>query len=80
MAWTPADLANIEQAIRDLVAGNKRTVTLTLHDRIVSYERTSLTELRALRDEMKEEVNAAAGASASQQRPRIMRSRFSKGL
>jgi hypothetical protein len=60
MAYTATDLANIEAAIRAIIAGT-RTVSLTMGDKTISYTVVDLPELRALRDEIKAEVGAAAG-------------------
>lgn len=60
MAYTATDLANIEAAIRAIIAGT-RTVSLSMGDKSISYTLVDLPALRALRDEIKTEVGAAAG-------------------
>lgn len=60
MAWTATDLANIEEAIRALVAGS-RTVSLTMGDKSIAYEKSDLAALIRLRDGIKYEVGLAAG-------------------
>jgi hypothetical protein len=60
MAYTSADLTNIENAIRAIIAGT-RTVNLSMGDKAIQYTLVDLPHLRALRDEIKAEVGAAAG-------------------
>lgn len=60
MPWTSADLTAIEAAIRALIAGT-RSVSLTMGDKSITYEKSDLPALREMRDEVKTEVGAAAG-------------------
>ena len=60
MAYTATDLLNIETAIRALIAGD-RTVSVSISDKSIAYERSDLPALSALRDEIKAEVNLTAG-------------------
>ena len=60
MAYTSTDLTNIETAIRAIIAGT-RTVSLSMGDKTIYYTIVDLPALRALRNEIKAEVGAAAG-------------------
>ena len=60
MAYTATDLDNIEAAIRAIIAGT-RTVSLSMGDKSITYTAVDLPVLRAMRDEIKAEVAAAAG-------------------
>jgi hypothetical protein len=60
MAYTATDLANVEAAIRAIIAGT-RTVSLSMGDKSIAYTAVDLPALRALRDEIRAEVGAAAG-------------------
>jgi hypothetical protein len=60
MAWTSSDLTAIETAIRALITGT-RSVQLTMGDKSIAYTAVDLPTLRAMRDEIKTEVGAAAG-------------------
>jgi hypothetical protein len=60
MAYTQTDLDNIEAAIRAIIAGT-RTVALSMGDKSIQYTAIDLPTLRAMRDEIKAEVGAAAG-------------------
>lgn len=60
MAYTQADLDSVEAAIRSLIAGT-RTVSLSMGDKSITYDRSDLKTLVTLRDSMKYEVGMAAG-------------------
>lgn len=60
MAYTATDLANIEAAIRAIIAGT-RTVSLTMGDKSISYTAVDLPALQKLRGEIAAEVGIAAG-------------------
>ncbi len=64
MAYTSTDLANIDIAIRAIIAGT-RTVSLTMGDKTIQYTAVKLPELQALRTEISMEVGMAAGTYAS---------------
>ncbi len=78
MAFNADDLTKIEDAIRSHIEG-KRIITWTLSDRVERRSDTPLAELVKLRDQIKEEV-AAAQTDPTKRRPRLFRSRYSKGL
>jgi len=60
MSYTAADLANVEAAIRAIIAGT-RTVQLSMGDKSITYTAAKLPELQELRKEIAMEVGAAAG-------------------
>jgi len=60
MAYTATDLANIEAAIRAIIAGT-RTVQLSMGDKSISYTAVDLPALQKLRGEIAAEVGIAAG-------------------
>lgn|GEM_PF-1747044 len=62
MAFTQADLTNIEQAIIEL-ATNKRPVKFVIDGNVVQYSPIELPQLRALRNEIAAELSAADPAS-----------------
>ncbi|MBU1567444.1 MAG: hypothetical protein KJ630_17695 [Proteobacteria bacterium] len=67
MAYTQADLTNVEKAIIDL-ATNRRPVKFVIDGEVVEYSAVELPQLRALRNEIAAEVSAAdptSGASRS---------------
>ena len=78
MAFIADDLTKIEDAIRAHIEG-KRVVSWTFSDRVERRSDTPLAELVKLRDQIKEEV-AATQTDATKRRPRLFRSRYSKGL
>jgi len=61
MAYTATDLANIDAAIRAIIAGT-RTVSLTMGDKTIQYTAVKLPELQALRTEIATEVGMASGS------------------
>lgn len=73
MAYTSTDLTTIESAIIELAAG-RRNVQVTLNGKSIRYAETDLPALRKLRDEIRAELNAAAGQK------RFFRTSTSKGL
>lgn len=62
MAFTSANLTTVEEAILALASG-QRIVSFTIGDRTFTYGQAQLNDLRALRDEIKSEVGAAAGSA-----------------
>lgn len=66
MAYTSADLANVDKAIIDLATG-KRTTRFVIDGEVVEYSQVSLPQLRDLRSEIIYEIAAAdpAGNSVS---------------
>lgn len=60
MAYTSTDLANVEAAIRAIIAGT-RTVSLSMGDKSITYTAVDLPALRALRGEIAAEVGIGAG-------------------
>lgn len=57
MAYTQADLTNIEKAIIDLASG-KRQTRFVIDGDMVEYSAVKLPELRSLRNEIAEELDA----------------------
>ena len=55
MAFSKADLASVEQAIRDLATGQFKT-DVTIQGKSITYARTKLADLRALRSVIAMEV------------------------
>ena len=78
MAFIADDLTKIEDAIRAHIEG-KRIVSWTFSDRVERRSDTPLAELIKLRDQIKEEL-AAVQTDPTKRRPRLYRSRYSKGL
>ena len=76
MAYDATLLAAIDAAIASLVAGT-RTVMLTMGDKTIQYGQTNLTELRALRDSVAEQI---AQQDALTPKPRYVVTRTRKGL
>lgn len=66
MAYTSADLANVDKAIIDLATG-KRTTRFVIDGEVVEYSQVLLPQLRDLRSEIISEIAAAdpAGSSVS---------------
>lgn len=62
MAYTQADLDNVERAIIDL-ATNRRTVKFVIDGDVVQYSLVELPQLRSLRNEIAAEISAADPAS-----------------
>lgn len=60
MAYTSTDLANVEAAIRAIIAGT-RAVSFTLGDKSFTYTAADIKTLQALRSDIKAEVGVAAG-------------------
>ncbi len=60
MAYTDTDLTNIQTAIMALATGT-RVVSLSIGGKTIQYGQAQLNELKALRDEIKSEVNSTAG-------------------
>lgn len=58
MAYTQTDLTNVEKAIVDLATG-KIAVKFVIDGNAVEYQRIELPQLRALRNEIAGEVEAA---------------------
>jgi hypothetical protein len=72
MAWTSQDIADIEAAIRKKAKGERLT-NVDLGGRIESYADANLEDLQKLLERMRFEA-------PSTPHPRILRSRFEKGL
>lgn len=64
MAYTTADLQNVEKAIIDL-ATNRRPVKFVIDGEVVEYSAVQLPQLRSLRNEIAAELAAADSNSAS---------------
>jgi hypothetical protein len=62
MAYTTADLTNVEKAIIDLATG-RRTVKFVIDGDVVEYSAVQLPELRTLRGEIAGELAAADSES-----------------
>lgn len=62
MAFSQTDLTNIESAIIDLATG-KRTVRVNIDGKLIEYGQAQLNELKALRADVKAELDAANGSS-----------------
>lgn len=78
MAFTSDDLTKVETAIRKVRDG-LRLVSLTLSDRIERRTDVTLKELLDLRNQILEEIGASQ-TDVTKRRPRMYRSRHSKGL
>lgn len=79
MAYTQDQLAQVEAAIIALGTGSRR-VEIRFPDRTVRYSDTDLAALRALRDDMRNEIASAQADTAESRRPRMFRARTSRGL
>lgn len=64
MAYTTADLQNVEKAIIDL-ATNRRPVKFVIDGEVVEYSAVQLPQLRSLRNEIAAELAAADSNSSS---------------
>ncbi len=73
MPWTKADREIVLEAIRDIADGKRVTQIMTA-DRQETYQVASLDDLQKLLDR----IDAVSPGTAP--RPRILRSRYSKGL
>lgn len=62
MAYTTADLTNVERAIIDL-ATNRRPVKFVIDGEVVQYAVIELPQLRALRNEIAAELDAVDPAA-----------------
>ncbi len=62
MAYSQTDLTNIESAVMDLATG-KRAVRVTIDGKLIEYGQAQLNELKALRADVKSEIDAASGAT-----------------
>lgn len=58
MAFTPTDLANVQKALIALATGS-RVVSVNVGDKTINYGSAQINELRALRDEIRGEVEPA---------------------
>jgi len=74
VAWTAADVTTYENAIRDLVNGDRIVRVTTSSGRSVEYGQADLPQLRALLAEARAEVAAAAATT------RFVLTRTEKGL
>lgn len=63
VAYTQADLTNIEQAIIEL-ATNRRPVKFVIDGNVVQYSPVEMPQLRALRNEIASELSVADPDSA----------------
>ena len=70
MPWTKADRENVLEAMREIIDG-KRVVSVTTADRSETRQITTLKELEDL-------LTSIDGLVTS--RPRLLRSRYNKGL
>ena len=73
MAWTQTDLESVNEAILALATG-ERAARVTLGDKTIEYGQAQLTDLRALRAEIKADLDAQSGKS------RVFYMQTSKGL
>ena len=73
MSYTEANLADVQVAILALATGT-RVVSLAIGGKTFQYAQAQLPELRALRDEIKSEVDSAAV------RPKYVLTSTEKGL
>ena len=73
MSYTDADLAAVQAAILALATGT-RVISMTIGGKTIQYGPAQINELKALRDEVKNEVESAAG------RPKYVLTSTSKGL
>jgi len=73
MPWTVADREIILQAMRDIAKG-ERVTEVTTADRQETRQIASLDDLKKLLDQIDSATTPAA------QRPRLLRSRYNKGL
>ena len=55
MTFTATDLANVQTALIALATG-QRVVSLSIGDKTITYGQAQINELRALRDEIRSEV------------------------
>jgi hypothetical protein len=60
MAYTQTDLDNVQAAILALAAG-ERVVRVSVGEMVVEYSQSRLSDLKALRSEIRAELNAASG-------------------
>jgi hypothetical protein len=59
MAYTTSDLASVKAAIVALASG-ERIALVTVGDKTIRYDSAKLSDLRALRGEIQEEIARAA--------------------
>jgi hypothetical protein len=55
MTFTATDLSNVQTALIALATG-QRVVSLSIGDKTITYGQAQINELRALRDEIRSEV------------------------
>jgi hypothetical protein len=81
MPFTSADLAAVEAAIKEIVAG-KHEIQVDLGGTIRVYQASKIQELMDLREIIRQEIAAAAAAADpnAARRPRMFRTNHSKGL
>ncbi len=60
MAYTEENLADVQAAILALATG-ARVVSLSMAGRTITYGQAQLNELKALRDDIKSDVDSTAG-------------------
>ena len=63
MAIVQQDITNLEEAIKEIIAG-ERTVTFTTIDSSYTYQQLDLKQARELLAEWKIQVNSAAAAGS----------------
>ncbi len=73
MAYTAADLRNLEQAIVKLATGSM-TVRLTMGDKTIEYGQADIESMKMLRNQMMAEL------STTTTRPRFVLTQTDKGL
>lgn len=73
MAFTSADLTNVQNAIVELATG-ARTVSLSMGDKSITYGQAQLKDLQALRDLIIAEIGTGDG------RAQFVLTTTSKGL
>jgi hypothetical protein len=60
MAYAQTDLDDVQAAILAL-AGGERVVRVSVGEMVVEYSRSRLSDLKALRSEIRAELSAASG-------------------
>lgn len=73
MPWTQADREIILDAMRAIAKG-ERVTSVTTADRSETYQVATIDDLKKLLDQIE------TSATPSTKRPRVLRSRYSKGL
>lgn len=64
MSFTESDLTAINSAILAITAGNRKD-SITIAGQRIDYAKVTLTELRAMRDEIKAELDEADSSTSA---------------